>query len=441
MGNPTTESNQLIYRVEDKLPFKDAIFVAIQLLLSVFVAIITPPLIVAGALNLDIQTSGFLVSMALFAAGISTFIQCRRIGPLGAKLLSVQGASFTFIGPIIAAGSLGGLPLIFGCTIAASSIEMLVSRILHLAQKVITPLVSGIVVSLIGLTLLKVGMISCGGGYDALANGTFGNFESIGVAALVLFLIVLFNKSKNKYLRMSSIFIGLAAGYIASYFLGTLDFTGLSEAAWLTIPQPLKYGISFDLSSFLSFALIYLITSVEAYGSITGNSIISEEPITGEVYNKRVSSGIFAEGVNSMIAGIFNAFPNSLYSQTTGVIQLSGVASRYVGYYVAGALIILGLFPSIGLLFSLMPQPVLGGATLLMFGTVAVAGIRIITSSPIGRAETLIIALSFGIGLGVELVPEILNAFPQAIKNIFASGITAGGVTAILANLFIRIKD
>ncbi|MGL4804821.1 MAG: solute carrier family 23 protein, partial [Bacteroidales bacterium] len=172
-----------------------------------------------------------------------------------------------------------------------------------------------------------------------------------------------------------------------------------------------------------------------------GNSIISEEPINGEVYNKRVSSGIFAEGVNSMIAGIFNAFPNSLYSQTTGVIQLSGVASRYVGYYVAGALIILGLFPSIGLLFSLMPQPVLGGATLLMFGTVAVAGIRIITSSPIGRAETLIIALSFGIGLGVELVPEILNAFPQAIKNIFASGITAGGVTAILANLFIRIKD
>lgn len=438
------EENQnkgLIYRVDRKPPFKDALFVALQLILSVFVAIITPPLIIAGALNLDLETTGFLVSMALFAAGICTFIQCHRIGPLGVKLLSVQGASFTFIGPIIAAGSVGGLSLIFGSAIAASTIEMFISRILKYAQKIITPLVSGIVVSLIGLTLIKVGIISCGGGFAAKANGTFGSLENIGLSVLVLILIVLCNMSRNKYIRMSSILIGLLAGYIVAYFLGKLDLSMAKDLTTFSIPVPLKYGLSFDWSTFLSFALIYLVTSVEAYGSITGNSIISEEPIEGEVYNKRVASGIFAEGVNSMIAGVFNAFPNSLYSQTVGVIQLTGVASRYVGYYVAGALILLGLFPGVGILFSLMPEPVLGGATLLMFGTVAVAGIRIITSQEINRSATLVLALSFAVGLGVELEPSILEAFPQSVKNIFSSGITAGGVTAIVSNFLIRIKE
>ncbi|MGL4292553.1 MAG: uracil-xanthine permease family protein, partial [Bacteroidales bacterium] len=347
-----TLNKGLIYRVDQKPPVKDAIFVALQLILSVFVAIITPPLIIAGALNLDIETTGFLVSMALFAAGICTFIQCHRIGPLGVKLLSVQGASFTFIGPIIAAGSVGGLSLIFGSAIAASTIEMFISRILKYAQKIITPLVSGIVVSLIGLTLIKVGIISCGGGFAAKANGTFGSLENIGLSVLVLVLIVLCNMSRNKYIRMSSILIGLLAGYIAAYFMGKLDLSMAKDLTSFSIPVPFKFGLSFDWSTFLSFALIYLVTSVEAYGSITGNSIISEEPIEGEVYNKRVASGIFAEGVNSMIAGVFNAFPNSLYSQTVGVIQLSGVASRYVGYYVAAALVLLGLFPGVGILFS-----------------------------------------------------------------------------------------
>lgn len=169
--------------------------------------------------------------------------------------------------------------------------------------------------------------------------------------------------------------------------------------------------------------------------------MISGESVDDEVFVKRASGGILADGFNSMLAGIFNSFPNSIFAQNNGMIQLTGVASRYVGFYIAGFLILLGLFPAVGLVFSLMPGPVLGGATLLMFGTVAAAGIRIIASQPMTRKATLVMALSFSFGLSVELVPEILCQLPDTLRNIFSSGITTGGLTAILANLLIRIKE
>ena len=423
-------NTDLIYGIDDRPPLKETLFAAIQHLLAIFVAIITPPLIIAGALKLDLETTGFLVSMALFASGVSTFVQCRKLGPVGAGLLCIQGTSFSFIGPIITAGLAGGLPLIFGVCIVASPVEMIVSRTFKYLRSVITPLVSGIVVLLIGLSLIKVGVVACGGGYTAMDNGTFGSLRNIGVAVCVLLSVLFFNRCKNKYLRMSSIVLGLCIGYAIAFAMGMVD-----------IPVPFKYGLDFNISSFVAIALIYLITAIEATGDITANSMISGKSIEGEGYLRRVSGGVLADGVNSFISGVFNSFPNSIFAQNNGIIQLTGVASRYVGYYIAGMLILLGLFPVVGVIFSLMPDPVLGGATLLMFGTVAAAGIRIIAAQDINRKATLVLAVSLSLGLGGELMPDILGAAPQVIRGIFSSGITTGGLTAILANLFIRVKE
>ena len=432
-SNKSELKAELIYGLNDRPPLRETLFAALQHLLAIFVAIITPPLIIAGALKLDIETTSFLVSMALFASGVSTFIQCRRIGGIGTGLLCIQGTSFSFIGPIISAGLTGGLPVIFGACMAASTVEMLISRLLKYTRKIITPLVSGIVVTLIGMSLIKVGITACGGGAVAKSNGTFGSFEHVGLAALVLLLIIFFNRSSNRYLRMSSIVIGLVIGYAVAWCMGLVDFSSVQSYGGFNIPVPFKYGLSFDWSAFIALGLVYLITAIEAYGDITANSLISGEPVEGKTFVKRASGG--------MLAGVFNSFPNSVFAQNNGMIQLTGVASRYVGYYIAGFLILLGLFPAVGLVFSLMPEPVLGGATLLMFGTVASAGIRIIAAQTIDRKATLVMALSFSLGLSVELVPEILSQLSETVRNIFSSGITTGGVTAILANALIRIKE
>ena len=272
-------------------------------------------------------------------------------------------------------------------------------------------------------------------------EGEFGSYRNLGLAALVLSSIILLNSVKNKYIRMSSIIIGLVIGYVAAYFMGMIDFSQMGEFGMITIPQPFKYGLGFDWSAFIAVALIYFITSIEAYGDITANSMIGGEPISGPKFMKRVQGGVLADGINSTIAGIFNSFPNSIFAQNNGLIQLTGVASRYVGYYIAAFLVILSAFPFIGGIFSLMPEPVLGGATLLMFGTVAASGVRIIASQDINRKAVLVLAVSFSCGLGVELAPDILLQMPAWVKGIFSSGITTGGVAAILANIVIRIKE
>ena len=432
----------LIYGLNDRPPLRETLFAAAQHLLAIFVAIVTPPLIIANALKLDTQTTSFLVAMSLMVSGVATFIQCRRLGGIGCGLLCIQGTSFSFIGPIISAGFDGGLATIFGATVAGSFVEMFVSRILKYARRVITPLVSGVVVTLIGMSLIKVGITACGGGEAAKATGTFGSFENVGIAALVLVLIVFFNRSSNRYLRMGSIVIGLMVGYIVAWALGMVDFGSVQSYGGFNYPNPFKYGLNFNISSIIGLGLVYLITSIEAYGDITANSLISGEPVEGDTFMKRAEGGILADGFNSMLAGLLvSSFPNSIFAQNNGMIQLTGVASRYVGYFIAAMLVVLGIFPAVGIVFSLMPSPVLGGATLLMFGTVAAAGIRIIASQTINRKATLVMAISFSLGLSVELVPEILSQLPDTLRSIFSSGITTGGLAAILSNLIIRIKE
>ena len=433
------KNKDLIYGPEDRPPFLESVFAALQHLFAIFVAIMTPPLIIASQLNLDIETTSFLVSMALIASGVSTFLQCRRFGPVGTGLLCIQGTSYSFIGPIITAG-MGGLGVVFGSCMAASLVEIFVGRILKYARRIITPVVSGIVVTLIGLCLIKVGISACGGGNQAMEDGTFGSLRNLGLASLVLLIIIFFNNSKNRYLRMSSIVIGLAVGYIVARTMGMVDFSAVKSYGGFYLPTPFKFGIGFSLSAFISLSIIFVITAIESYGDITANSMISGEPVEGEKFMQRASGGVIANGVSSLLAAALNSFPNSIFAQNNGMIQLTGVASRYVGYFISAMLVLLGVFPAISLVFSLMPQPVLGGATLLMFGTVAATGIRIIASQQLGRKEILVIAISLAGGLSVEFMPEILNGMPEELRNIMSSGITTGGVLAILSNLLIRVK-
>lgn len=433
----------LIYGLEDRPPIPNALFAAIQHVLASFVGIITPSLVVSGALGLEPADTGFIISMSLFVSGIATFIQAKRIGPVGSGLLSIQGTSFAFIGPIIAAGlgvtGAGGttaeaLGLIFGLCLVGSFIEMIFSRFVHLAQKIITPLVTGTVVTLIGLTLINVGITSMGGGFPAREAGTFGSPQNLGLAFLVLVTVIILNSTNRTILRMSSIVIGLVVGYIVAIPMGLVNFSNLGNLSLFALPIPFRYGFSFDVAAFIPFAFLYLITTIESTGDLTATSIITNQPIRGETYINRIKGGLLGDGVNSFIAACFNTFPNTTFSQNNGVIQLTGIGSRYVGFFIAGIFVLMGLFPIVGGVVQAMPQPVLGGATIIMFGTVAAAGIKILSTVNYTRRASLILAISLGMGLGVTFAPDILDQMPPLVKNIFSSGISAGGITALVLN-------
>lgn len=436
--------HDLIYGLEDKPPVRDAIFAAIQHVFACFVGIITPSLIISGALGLAPADGAYLVSMSLFVSGIATFIQAKRIGPVGSGLLSIQGTSFAFIGPVIAAGSAvtgaGGTPqdalgTVFGLCLVGCVVEIIASRFVELASKVVTPLVTGVVVTLIGLTLVNVGITSMGGGFGAREAGTFGSLPYLMLSGLVLALIVVLNNVRSSFLRMSSVAIALLVGYLVAIPMGLVDFSNLSNLAPINIPIPFRYGFGFNFAAFIPFAFLYLITTIESTGDITATSLLTGQPITGKKYFERVKGGILGDGINSGIAAIFNTFPNTTFSQNNGVIQLTGIGSRYVGFYISGIFIILGLVPIIAGVFQTIPQPVLGGATIIMFGSVAVAGVKILSTVNLDKRASIILATSLGLGLGVSVVPDIVEQLPTLAKSIFSSGISTGGLTALFLNM------
>ncbi|HGS4549238.1 TPA: uracil-xanthine permease family protein [Vibrio cholerae] len=446
MTQPTSRKADLVYQLNDRPPLPQTLFAALQHLLAMFVAVITPSLIICQSLGVPADQTNTIISMSLFASGLSSFIQIRTFGPIGSGLLSIQGTSFNFLGPIIGAGlalKAGGADIetmmaaIFGTILVASSAEILLSRVLQFAQRIITPLVSGIVVTLIGLTLVQVGLISMGGGYAAMADGSFGSLDKLALAGTVLAIIVLLNRAHNPYVRVASIVIAMLVGYVMAYLMGMVNTDNLAQTQLIALPISMQYGLGFDWSLFIPLVLIFLITALEAIGDITATSEVSGEPVKGPMYMKRIKGGVLADGLNSALAAVFNSFPNSTFSQNNGVILLTGVASRYVGYFIAGMLVLLGLFPGVASFVQLIPEPVLGGATIVMFGTIAAAGVRIISRVDLDRRAILIMALSFSMGLGIAQKPEILQFMPEFIKNLFSSGVAAGGITAIVLNLLL----
>ena len=446
MSAPVAETGDLIHGLDDRPPLRETLLVAVQHVFAVFVGMITPPLLIAGALKLGAVETAYLISMSLFVSGAATILQTSRIGPVGSGLLSIQGTSFTFIAPIISvagAAMAGGataeqaLGGIFGLCLAGSLVVMLISRFIRFANAVITPIVTGTVVLLIGLTLVEVGMVSVGGGYGAKGDGSFGSLENLGLAGLVTVVILIFNSSKSPRLRMLSVVLGLAAGYLAAALLGRVDLSALHSAPLLNVPTLFRYGLSFDGAVFLPFLFMYLITVMESIGDLTATSSLTGQPIAGPVYFKRLQGGLLADGINSLVGACLASFPSTTFAQNNGVIQLTGVGSRYIGLFIGAMLMLLGLIPAVGVLVQALPPSALGGATLILFGMVAASGIRILSRVPMTRRNASILATSLGIGLGVSFVPEITQSLPAFLRSTLSSGIASGGLCALLLNILL----
>ncbi|MCF5459862.1 nucleobase:cation symporter-2 family protein, partial [Pseudomonas syringae] len=407
-----------------------------------FVGIIPPPLIIGSTLGLT-PYMPYLISMALMVSGTGTFIQARRPFGIGAGMICLQGTSFAFLGAVLSAGFLvkqrGGSPedimaMIFGVCFFGALVQIALSRCISQLRRVITPLVTGIVITLIGVSLIKVGVTDLGGGFNA---PDFGAPVNLALGAFVLAVIIVLNRSNTPWVRLSAIIIGLAVGSLAAWFSGKLVPQALHDLPLISVPVPFRFGFNFDWSAFLPVALIYLISSIETVGDLTANCMLARQPISGPSYLARLKGGVLGDGVSCMIAATFSAFPNTTFAQNNGVIQLTGVASRYVGLYIGAVLFVLGLFPHIGAIVQQIPKPVLGGATLVMFGSVAAAGVRILAQSPLDRRSMLIIATSLGVGLGIAAQPALLHQLPKLVQNLFDSAITSGGITAIVMCLLI----
>ncbi len=428
--NPTMGQDTLIYGIEDQPPLGISFILAFQHILAAFAGIVAVPLVVCSALGLSVEQTSMMVSATIFASGITTVLQSKGLGPIGSRVSGMMGTDFTFVNPSISVGAKFGVAGIVTATITASFAEIILSRFIKPLMRFFPPLITGTVVSLIGITLLPVSIDWAAGGFGA---PDYGSTKNLTVAFIIMaFTLALSHFGKGMF-STASVFIGMIFGYLVCIPLGMVDLASVANAPWIAIPNVLHYGLKFDLASTLAFVPAYVVSTIGTVGIMMAIGEASHEKISSE----RAAAGVLCDGVGSMISGLFGGGPNTAFSQNVGLITLTKVASRKVMILAGILLTLLGVFPKLSALIAVMPQPVLGGVGVIMFGLVAAQGLKTLSQVHLGDRELLIISVAFALGIGVTVRPEVLKGLPTALQMILSSGISTGTLAALILNVLL----
>jgi len=418
-----------------KLPLNQSIPLGIQHVFAMFAGNITVPLIVAGVFGVTTAEKIFLIQMALFAAGVATIIQTVGYKNIGSRLPIIQGTSFAFI-PIMLPFKAFGLGAIFTAAFIGGIFQIWIGKMLKPIRHMFPPLVTGIVVLMIGISLLKVGFKYAGGGVWLMNNKPeiFANWEHLLIAGTVLIVALLCNLRGKGMVSAASILIGIIAGFVMAALLGEVRWAKIAAADWFAFPMPFQYGIDFVWGAVILMLFMSIVTTIETIGDISATTMGGANR---EATDKELSGGIMADGVGTAFASIFNAMPNTSYSQNAGLVAFTGVISRHVGTVAGVILILLGLFPKLGGIIAAMPDSVIGGAAIIMFGLIAGAGIKLISKTEMSQRNILILALSLSFGIGLYAFPEFVAHIPDfgiKLKLLLTTGLIPAGLLAFILN-------
>ena len=431
------DENELYYGVENSPDFVTTTILGFQNVVTAFGGLVAVPLIIAGMAGFGVTDTAYLVSAALLASGIVSIIQSKGFGPkafrVGGGLPTIMGTDFAFVGPAASVIAVGGIGAYFGGTMMASLLEIGLSYFVKPLMKFFPPVVTGSVISLMGMTLMSVAMEWAAGGVGA---ATYGDPQNIMIAVAVFLIIALINHYAGQKIGPLAVLIGAAVGYIACIPLGMVNFSLISDAAWFSWPQIFKYGVSFKFEYAIPFIAGYLVTVIETVGVMQTLGQVTKT----ELSNDRIAAGVRADGVGSFLSPIIGSGPAATFSQNAGLISLTKNASRKVAVAAGYIMIVMSFFPKFSTIVSIMPMPVLGGAGILMFGTVAAAGIQSLSRVRFTNRNMIIVASAIGIGLGVAFRPEVTASLPGFLSGLFSSGISAGTIVALVLNIILKEK-
>lgn len=411
-----------------------AALVGLQHLLAMYAGAVAVPLLIGTGLGMDAQQMTYLISMDIFMCGLATLLQLTVTKYFGIGLPVILGCAIQVVGPAIMIGSQAGIGAVFGSIIVAGLFLMVTAGIFSKIKVLFPTIVTGTVITVIGLTLIPVAIGKMGGGDVSMSN--FGEPRYLLQAFVTIALIIGIQAFGRGFIRSIAVLIGLAGGTLLAYFMGDVNFSAISQAPVFQVPHPFYFGMpTFDIVSIILMIIIVIVCMVESTGVYFALGEITEQEVTGEDLKR----GYRTEGLAILLGGIFNTFPHTGFSQNVGLVQLSGIKTRLPIYFAAIFLIILGLFPKIGALAQVIPEAVLGGGMLVMFGMVAVAGMRMLSKVDYNNDKNLlIVAVSIGFGLGFNMIPQLFDRLPETLQLFTSNGIVMSSLTAVVLNLVLN---
>lgn len=421
-----------IYKLDGRVPISKAIPFGLQHILAMFVANIAPIIIIAGASGLTGDELAMLLQNCMFVAGIGTLIQLYPLWKVGARLPIVMGVSFTFVSILCFVGATFGYNAVVGAVIVGGIVEGTLGLFAKYWRKIISPVVAACVVTAIGFSLLNVGANSFGGGFGA---EDFGSAQNLLVGTFTLVCCLLFNIFAKSFWKQLSVLFGLVMGYILALCLHMVDFSGITSAAIISLPKFLPFMPEFNLSAILSVVVIFLVSATETIGD-TSAMVVSG--LDRDIKEEEIRGSLACDGYASSISGLFGCPPVTSFSQNVGLIAMTKVVNRFTIMTGAACMILCGLFPPLGAFFATLPECVLGGCTVMMFGSIIVSGIQMLIRCGINQRNTIIIALSLGVGIGFTQVPEIFHIFPEMVQQVLANNCVAVVfIIALVLNLIL----
>ncbi|AJR06339.1 purine permease [Photobacterium gaetbulicola] len=426
---------KLLYTLNQRPPLGLSLILAIQHLLASIGGIVTVPLVVGTAVGLPPAEVVALINASLFVSGVATIIQCIGIGPVGIRLPVVMGSSFAFLGVAIAIGKEEGIASIMGAALVGSLLVIAASFYMDKIRRLFPSVVSGVVVTLIGLTILPVAIKWISG--TAEDSAEFASLGKLLLAALSLAIVVLVTVFGRGSLAAAAIFFGLAGGYLLALGLGMVELHHVTQASWFGRPVPLKYGLHFSWGAILSMSLVYIVVIAEA----TGDFIALGRNCHTEISGDDLKRGLLGDGLGSSLAALLTAMPLASFSQNVGIVSITGVASRFVVAMTGGLLILSSLFPKFAALAVTIPKPVIGGVGLVMFGMIAYTGIRILSKAQDTKRNALIVCIGLASGLAVIFEPRLLHQLPDELATFFHSGIATGTIVTVILNAVLPQSD
>ena len=425
-------------------PIAKAIPLGIQHVLAMFISNVTPAIIVAGAAGFGFGSNSpdfpvliYMIQMSMLFAGVATLIQTIGIGPVGAKMPVVQGTSFAFLPimiPLVAGQGVEALPALFGGVLVGGLFHALLGTFIGKIRFALPPLITGIVVLLIGLILLKVGIQYAAGGVPAIGKPEYGSLLNWSVAGSVIVVTLGLKFFARGMWSVAAVLIGLIVGYIFAYALGMVSFANVGRAAVFEVPELFPFGVEFTTAAIIGFCLMAFVSAVETVGDVSG---IAKGGAGREATDKEIVGATYADGLGSAVAGLFGALPNTSFSQNVGLVAMTGVMSRHVVTIGAIFLVLAGLIPKVGAIVTTIPIEVLGGGVIVMFGMVAAAGLSMLAEVTWNRRNMIIFAVSMAFGLGLYLEPGALQHVPDSIRVMLASGLLPAAFIAIILNLIL----
>lgn len=414
-----TEKQDPIYQLDGKMPVGKAVPFGLQHVLAMFVANIAPILIVAGAIKMPVEQSAALVQSAMIVAGIGTLIQLYPVWRIGSGLPIVMGISFTFVSIACVIGSKYGYGGVMGAVLVGGILEGILGLFAKYWRRFIPPIVAATVVTSIGFSLLAVGANSFGGGFG---NPNFGNTEYIIVGSVTLVSCIGFGIWAKSFYKQLSVLFGLVVGYITAYFMGMVDLSKMADAKLIAIPQLLPFQMEFHADAIFAFFLIFLVSATETIGDTSAMTAIG---LRRNVQEKEISGSIACDGFISSLSSVFGCMPITSFSQNVGLIAMTKVVNRFAIMTGAVVMIMAGLFPALGVLLASLPDAVLGGCTLMMFGSIVVAGVQMLSACNYNNRNITIASLALSIGIGFTQTPAIFKIFPELVRGIFAENCVA----------------